>query len=137
MKYFFIVASLILFVGCSNDTEPEVEKEVANEPVENLQPIRFGEIEVMTKNKIVYVTGVAETDADIFYFTLEQDGKVLIKETEAVLTNTEIEWKGFELELELEEEQFTNEETPLLTFYGKSNGEIVNPHYIPVDLMTY
>lgn len=141
MKKICVVFLLTLIVGCSQSPGENNgaggNEEINNEAFESDLSISFSEIEVIARDKSLFISGEAKTNANEFYYKLEQGDEVIIEETVMELDDSESEWQVFEINndtLEVDEE---NEEAPYLTFYVKDEGHVVNPNYVPIDLLFY
>lgn len=142
MKKTMLIFLLILTVGCSQS--PNDNSVINNENDTNSDEsfesdffISFSEIEVVARNESLQVSGEAKTNADEFYYKLEQGDDVIIDETAFELEGSESEWEAFEINNDTLEIDEDNEEAPYLTFYVKDNGHIINPNYVPIDLLFY
>lgn len=142
MKYFILLMSIFtILTGCSNESNEDEEMEqTAEEQGEEVESIiRFGEVNVLVNDHRVLLSGEAETSEDVFYFTFEQGEEMLLEETKVRLDEEEIApgWRPFELELEIDDGVLDNDEVPYVQLYGKNNGEIVDKHFVPVDVPLY
>lgn len=138
MKYFLVIISLFVVVGCSGDQKPESPPETNGEESETSESsISFGILDVVTKGDVVHVTGEARTTEESFYYILEYGESLVVEETEVALNDEEGDWRTFSFEVSIKDKGLTEEETPFLTLYVKDGEKVVNPNYIPVDLMIY
>lgn len=138
MKYFLVIMSFFVVVGCSGDKTPESSPETNDEEhVESDASISFGILDVVTKDDVVHVDGEAKTTEDSFYYILEDEDSLVVEETEVVLNDEEGDWRTFSFEVSIKDKGLTDENTPFLTLYVKDGETIVNPNYIPIDLMIY
>lgn len=125
MKKLLVVCFSIfaILTGCSEEEGDQTDVSLS-----------FGEIEVVEENLQVYVKGEVSSSEDTFYYTVEQGQEILIEEQSVVLDNNQQEWHAFELNITLKEEIMENDDVPFITFYAKDNSDIVNPHYVPIDI---
>lgn len=139
MKYFLMIVSFFIIVGCSGEQTPEEPSEESNQHKTSSSDvsISFGILDVVTKDDVIHVDGEARTTEDSFYYILEYGETLIVEETEVQLNDDDGEWKTFSFEVNIADEELTNEENTLLTLYSKEDQEVVNPNYIPVDLMIY
>lgn len=141
MKHIFILISLSLVVACSNSENPEViqneDENNAEEFVESDVSVKFAGIDIVYKRDAIHITGDVQTTEDHFYYTLDNDGEVIVEETEIEVDDSVEGWSSFTFEIDIGDEGLTNEDVPFLTFYGKDGEKIINPNYVPVDLMFY
>lgn len=141
MKRLFILMGLFFIVGCSNGETQEVEQNVAiddvNEVPQSDVAVRFAGIDVVTKRQSIHIEGDVQSKESHFYYTLEDEGEVLVEETMVEVEQPGEEWSTFTLEIDIEEMGLINQDVPLLTFYGKDDEKIINPNYVPVDLTIY
>ncbi|HLQ72603.1 MAG TPA: hypothetical protein VK125_00090 [Bacillota bacterium] len=141
MRYMFIVFSLFLVVGCSftadEESNAEEEEEVVDKRQENI--VRFGEVDIKVLHEVVHVKGLARSKYDEFYYVLEMGEDILIDETkEEFLDVEEVEgWREFEFEIDILKTELEDGETPYITLYGKEDGEIMNKHFVPIDILQY
>jgi len=140
-RILFILISLSLVVACSNGENNEVEQNVDGNNVEEVAgsdvSVKFAGIDVFIKRHNIEISGEVQTTEDHFYYKLDHDEKSIIEETKVDVDQTDGEWYSFELEIDIEDEGLTNEDVPFLTFYGKDGDKIINPNYVPVDLVYY
>ena len=142
MKKIIVTIVLVVLVGCNQSANDPKENNDStennnNEEVKSDVSVSFSEVEVIARDKSLSVTGEVQTNADEFYYTLEQGDKVIIEETAIEVDDSDSEWEAFEINddsLEIDEE---NEETPFLKFYVKDQDRIINPNYVPIDLLFY
>lgn len=141
MKGIFILIILSLIVACSNGENPELEQNTdgnnAEEIVESDVLVKFAGIDIVYKRDAIHITGDVQTTEDHFYYTMDNDGKIIVEETMIEIDQSVGDWSTFTLEINIEDEGLTNEDVPFLTFYGKDGDRIINPNYVPVDLMFY
>src|SRR5699024_7829520 len=132
MKYLLLIASAFILISCSNN-EKETETpdpEQVNEATERVDEVegsfRGGNI-IYSKN-YAQVEGSAKTTDDKFYYHVEQEGEVIIGETEVTLEETEDGWGEYKIELDLTDDMYEREEYPVLVLYVKTNDNTkVNP----------
>lgn len=140
-RILFILISLSLIVACSNGENNEVKQNVdennAEEDVESDVSVKFAGIDVFIKRHNIEISGEVQTTEDHFYYKLDNDEKNIVEETKVEVDHVDGEWYSFELEIDIEDEGLTNEDVPFLTFYGKDGDQIINPNYVPVDLVYY
>jgi len=142
MKKIIVTIVLVVLVGCNQSANDPKENNDSTENDNNKEvksdvSISFSEVEVIARDKNLSVTGEVQTNADEFYYTLEQGDKVIIEETAIEVDDSDSEWEDFEINdnsLEIDEE---NEEAPFLKFYVKDQDRIINPNYVPIDLLFY
>jgi|SRR5690625_4488173 len=142
MKKIIVTIVLVVLVGCNQSANDPKENNDStennnNEEVKSDVSVSFSEVEVIARDKSLSVTGEVQTNADEFYYTLEQGDKVIIEETAIEVDDSDSEWEAFEINddsLEIDEE---NEEAPFLKFYVKDQDRIINPNYVPIDLLFY
>lgn len=139
MRYLLMIVSLFIIVGCSQDQEPEnnLNSNLENEHVASDKNISFGILDVITQDGKIEVTGEARSTEDSFYYILEYGEELIKEEVEIDLNDEDEDWRTFSFEIDIKDEGLTDEEVPLLTLYVKDDGEVINPNYIPVDLMIY
>lgn len=140
-RILFILIGLSLIVACSTSDNNEVEQNVDETNAEEVSgsdvSVKFAGIDVFIKRHNIEISGEVQTTEDHFYYKLDHDGKSLVEETKVDVDEVDGEWYTFELEIDIEDEGLTNEDVPFLTFYGKDGDEIINPNYVPVDLVYY
>ncbi|WP_106498042.1 lipoprotein [Lentibacillus sp. Marseille-P4043] len=140
-KYVFLFVATFLLAGCSGQDEqetkpePKADNEVTTTDEEAVS-VQFNNIDITTPDGKILVKGNATASNDVFYFTLKYGEEVVVDETKVKLDTDESGWGTFELEIEQPKDAETKEEIPLFTFYVKNEaGEMVNPNYIPVDVV--
>lgn len=140
MRYFLIIVSFLFVIGCSSNDESTTEtepEEIKEQTVESNIAISFSEVDVRIEDKEVQVDGSARTDEDTFYYTIEQGDTVIVEETEVSLEDAEGDWKPFEFSDTFENYDEEDEEGPVIRLYLKDGDEIVNPNYVPIDLVNF
>ena len=132
MRFMMLMMIMVFLVACGN-TEERIDENDAESG--EMESVNLRNVNVETKDLEVNVTGEASTVSNEFYYRVDEEGNVIIEEAYLPLEETEIGWSEFELTLDLTEEYTNNEEPPIIVLYGKnSDGEIINPNYIPVDM---
>src|SRR5699024_11014919 len=101
MKKIIVTIVLVVLVGCKqseNDTKENNDstENNNNEEVKSDVSVSFSEVEVIARDKSLSVTGEVQTNADEFYYTLEQGDKVIIEETEIEVDDSDSEWDTLE-----------------------------------------
>lgn len=141
MRYLLIIVSFFVMVGCSSNDEPAADPE---DPVEKNDQteesnvsISFSEVDVRIQDKEVQVDGSARTDEDTFFYTLEQGDTVIVEETEVSLGEAEGDWKPFDFAETFENYDEDDKEVPVIRLYLKDGDEIINPNYVPIDLVNF
>lgn len=137
MRYVWVFLTLLIIAGCGSSLETEEVPEKVESTTTSDVFISFSEVNVLTTNTKLDVTGEAKTDESSFYYIIEQDGKVLVEETEVVLGESVGEWKSFELEDSILEVDQEDEAVPIIKLYVKDGDKINNPHFVPIDLINY
>lgn len=145
MKYFILIASAIILVGCSNDNGKETETpetEEADEMIDTEDKVmgNFRNVDIKVENKQAKIKGEAKTTDDVFYYQIKQGDSMLVEETEVTLDKTHLGWGEFDMELDLTDEMAEHEESPILELYVKGKGNddtMINPNYIPIDMTLY
>lgn len=142
MKRFLILISLSLVVACSNgDENPEVIQNVGENNAEEVSnsdvSVKFAGIDIVYDRPAIQITGDVQTAEDHFYYTLVNDEEVIIEETIVGVDDPVGGWSTFSFEIDIKDEELTNEDVPFLTFYSKDGEKIINPNYVPVDLRFY
>lgn len=138
-----LLIALLLLVACG-DNENTSGSNKTNEKNQEVQhsdlSISFNEPEVTYADEKLYVIAQVNTTEDVFYYTLTNEDDVLLEETEIILeeqSEEDDEWRRFEIERDLDEASTEDVEQPILKMYIKENGEITNPNFIPIDLVSY
>lgn len=139
LKYGFIVVVLLLLIACGNQNENNDGSNEENTVGKQSDlSISFNEPEVTYVDETLHVSGEAKTTEDVFYYTLVEDDSVLIEETEVHFEDADTnEWRSFEIKKALENISIEDGELPILKMYVKEDGKIVNPSFIPIDLVPY
>jgi len=139
MKYLILIASAFILIGCSNN-EKETETpdpEQANEATERVDEVEgsFRGGNIIYRKNYAQIEGSAKTTNDKFYYHVEQEGEVIVEETEVTLDETEDGWGEYKIELDLTDDMYEQEEYPVLVLYVKASDDTkVNPTNIPIDL---
>lgn len=139
-RVLFIIISLSLIVACSHGENNEVSQTEGNRTENNVESdvsVKFAGIDVFIKRHTIQITGDVQTTEDHFYYKLDNDEEIIVEETKVEVEQEDGEWNSFEIEIDIEDEGLTNEDVPFLTFYGKDGDTIINPNYVPVDLVYY
>ncbi|WP_164215023.1 hypothetical protein [Virgibacillus sp. YIM 98842] len=132
MRFILLIIAILFLAACGN-TEESVDE---NDAEQDEAGVDFRNIDVQTEDLEVNVTGQASTDSNEFYYRVEEAGNVILEEARVSLEEAQTDWREFEIMLDLSEKYSNNnEEPPIILLYGKnSEGEMVNPNYIPIDL---
>lgn len=139
MKYLVLIASAFILISCSNNgkeagTPDQEQADKATKTVDQVEGSFRSDGMVYGKNYAM-VEGSAKTTDDKFYYHVEQEGEVIVEETEVTLGETEDGWGEYKIELDLTEDMYEREELPVLVLYVKaSDNTKVNPTNIPIDL---
>lgn len=133
MRFILLIIAILFLAACGN-TEESVDENDAEQ--DEAGSVDFRNIDVQTEDLEVNVTGQASTDSNEFYYRVEEAGNVIMEEARVSLEEAQTDWREFEIMLDLSEKYSNNnEEPPIILLYGKnSEGEMVNPNYIPIDL---
>jgi hypothetical protein len=133
MRFILLIIAILFLAACGN-TEESVDENDAEQ--DEAGSVDFRNIDVQTEDLEVNVTGQASTDSNEFYYRVEEAGDVIMEEARVSLEEAQTDWREFEIMLDLSEKYSNNnEEPPIILLYGKnSEGEMVNPNYIPIDL---
>lgn len=136
MKYFLMFVGLFLIVGCSSGENVEIDTndDHTNEATQSDVTVKFAGIDIVYRRNAIHISGDVQTTEDYFYYILDNDGEVLIEETKIKVDDPGGEWSTFAFEVDIEDQDLTNEDVPFLTFYGKDGERMINPNYVPVDL---
>lgn len=141
MKRILLLISLSFIVACSNGGNSEVTENVdennAEEIVVSDTSVKFAGIDIVYKRDAIHVTGDVQTTEESFYYTLDNEGEVIVEEKEIKVDHPGEEWSPFTFEVDIEGKDLTNQDVPFLIFYGKDGQKEINPNYVPVDLRFY
>lgn len=141
-KIITFIFLVIVLAGCNHSTNLDNEGS-GNDNLEDEENVKsnvsisFSEVEVIARDKSLYVSGEAKSNVDAFYYTLEQGDTVIIDETVVDLGDSDGEWRAFEIDNQSFEVEEESDESPYLKFYVKDNDTIINPNYVPIDLVFY
>ncbi|GAB3789971.1 hypothetical protein [Virgibacillus kimchii] len=137
MRYMMLLMIVTIFLGACGDAGTDTE-DTGNENVpdqEEAHSIQLRNIDVEAEDLQVSVTGEASTEKNEFYYRVEEEGEVIMEEEHVSLEASDTEWIEFDLTLDLAGKYSQNEEPPIIVLYGKnSEGDMVNPNFIPIDL---
>jgi hypothetical protein len=126
---------IALFLTACGDTTEEPDVENDDPGLDEMNSVNLRNVDVAAEDLEVVVTGEASAVSDEFYYRVEEEGDVIVEEEHVTLDEPEDDWSEFELTLDLTDKYSNNEEPPVIVLYGKnSEGEMVNPNYIPIDL---
>jgi len=141
MKRIFLFISLSLVVACSNNENSEVIQNVDENTNEEVGvtdvSVKFSGIDIVYDRPVIQITGDVQTTEDRFYYTLVNEEEVIIEETLIEVDEPVEGWSAFSFEIDITDEELSDQDVPFLTFYGKDGEEIINPNYVPVDLRFY
>jgi len=141
VKRLLILISLSLVVACSNDENSEVINNVDTNAFEEVEEsdvsMKFSGIDIVYKRPAIQITGDVQTTEDGFYYTLVNEEEVIIEETLIEVDDPVEGWSSFSFEIDIQDEELSDEDVPFLTFYGKDGEKVINPNYVPVDLRFY
>lgn len=135
--YIVMVCGLLTLIACSQQNEKENDL-TAEAPQKSDLSISFNEPDVTYVNETLHVNGEVKTTEDVFYYTLLKNDTILIEETEVDIGDKgNQEWRQFEIKKTLKNISNEDGELPILKMYVKDKGKIVNPSFIPIDLVPY
>jgi len=134
MRFIMLIMIALFLTACGDTTEePDVEND--DPGLDEMNSVNLRNVDVAAEDLEVVVTGEASAVSDEFYYRVEEEGDVIVEEEHVTLDEPEDDWSEFELTLDLTDKYSNNEEPPVIVLYGKnSEGEMVNPNYIPIDL---
>lgn len=123
-----LVLILLLLTACGNDSPK------SNNTEENNEYVAFRNIDIVTINDEVNITGEVKTwNGTFYYFVLAGEETIIDEEKEDNLHKNE--WTSFTLSISKSEILALTDEIPHITLYGKnSEGETIDPNYVPIDL---
>lgn len=129
-----IISVIAVLSGCSDGNEDANETESTEEQqAEETTAITFRNIDVKVDGLQYKLIGEAQSNEDVFYYTLEHGDAVLEEEEEMKLEDRR--WTSFEITGELPGDLVDSEDAPVIVLYAKTeDGERVNPNYVPIDL---
>ena len=131
MKYLMLMMTVFL-AACGNTGESVDENESETDEAGS---VILRNMEVVTEDLEVEVTGEASSESNEFYYHVEEGGNIIMEETQMSLEESQSDWSKFEIKLDLTDKYTNNEEPPIIVLYGKnSEGEMINSNYIPVDI---
>ena len=138
-KYIVTILAAILLMGCGSDQEPDHQDEQTETgETEERASVSFKDIDVKVEGDHMYLTGDAKTSEDEIFYELTQGEDVLKEETSINLEEGHLNWSSFEIKTKLPKDVAANEETPIVMLYVKGNNDkVVNPNYVPVDVLNY
>lgn len=132
MKYVGLIILAFVLVGCNNQQKPTVTAPDTNEAEDQIV-VAFKNVEVEVEGRQIHLTGEANADNNGIFYQLTQGEKVLEKETDIILDDGK-----FDVKFMLSKDAAEEEEAPIIMLYGKgSNGDEINPNYIPVNVINY
>src|SRR5690625_808135 len=131
MRFVMLIIVVVFLAACGN-TEETVDE---NEAQDEAGSVHLQNIDIQAEDLEVNITGQASTDSNVFYYRVEEAGNVIIDEEHLTLEEAQTDWSEFMITLDLAGKYSNNGEPPIIVLYGKnSEGEMVNPNYIPIDL---
>lgn len=131
IKYFLFIICLFILAACEEDSVPAGN----NESSETEISVSFRNLDVQTEASSFMLTGEVNADENVFYYTVKQGENELLSEQSIDISEEAAGWSEFEITGEIPEEALQEEETPIITLYGKdAAGEEINPNYIPIDV---
>lgn len=123
-----LVLILLLLTACGNDSPK------SNNTEENNEYVAFRNIDIVTINDEVNITGEVKTwNGTFYYYVLAGEETIIDEEKEDNLHKNE--WTSFTLSISKSEILALTDEIPHIALYGKnSEGETIDPNYVPIDL---
>ncbi|MFD1415300.1 putative periplasmic lipoprotein [Oceanobacillus jeddahense] len=134
-RWYVVIALIVLLAGCGNRGEEVIEPIAPEEDNETASTVMFQEIDITSDGEQFHIVGQARTDAEAFFYRVEQDGEPIQEEKTIELEEAAPgSFQDFEIMETFSEDILEQEEPPIVIMYGKDgdNNEI-NPNYVPVD----
>jgi len=128
-RFFLLFFVVILLAACGADSDNE-----NNNNGEEKESTTFRNIDIVTEDDDVKITGEMNSwDGNFYYHLLS--GEEVIMDEEEVETEHIGFWSPFEIVLSKAEILELTDEVPHIVLHGKnSEGENINSNYVPIDL---
>lgn len=135
MKIKLVLFILLFSILAACGAEESVNEETENDSVEEqLTSVSFRNLDMQIEKTSFVLKGEVKAENNIFYYQIDQGEEELLSEHSIELDLDENGWGNFEIEETISEAALDGEDSPIITMYGKQDGEIVNPNYIPIDI---
>jgi PBP1b-binding outer membrane lipoprotein LpoB len=121
------IVLLIILTGCDGDAKEETQK-VDQETAY----AKFQSIDIQIEQNQINITGEADATENKFFYTVVQAEKEIGVEKEVLVDK---KWGGFTISVPITEEMKNSNDVVIVNLYTHgSEGQIVNPNYVPIDL---
>ncbi|MFD1066750.1 hypothetical protein [Oceanobacillus locisalsi] len=134
-RWYVMIAAVMLLAGCGNREEEVIEPSAPGENDEIASTVMFQEIDITADGEQFHIIGQVQTDAEAFFYRVEQDDETIQEEEMIELEEAESDsFQQFEIMESFSEETLNQEEPPVVVMYGKdADNEEINPNYVPID----
>ncbi|GIO25733.1 hypothetical protein [Ornithinibacillus bavariensis] len=125
-KIILLFSVLLILVGCGREAEEEQQVEQVTTYA------KFQSLDIQIDKNQIIITGEADASDNKFYYSVVQAEKEIGREKEVRVDKT---WGKFIIEIPIMKEMINLDEVVIVNLYTRSSeGEIINPNYVPIDL---
>lgn len=134
-KIIVFLLTVLLLAACGSEQEARSDHK---EEHTDTASVMFRGIDVKVEGNQMHLIGEAKASGNELYYELSQGKKILQKETMIALDEEHLGWSEFDIASALPDNVADEADTPIVMLYVKGdNGRIVNPNYIPVDVLNH